>query len=406
MKIIRLAVIFDQRIEYGGGYQQALNAALLAQSLPKKLVNVFFFTTIKENIKVLENYGINSKFIYLSLFFKIKNYIRKQSAYLYFPKIIKRLVQYTKFEKKLLDHKIDLVYFLSPTFLTNSLENLNYITTVWDLCHRDHPEFPEMRANCGIELKDQEFTRSLTRATGIIVDSEFGKIKVSKIYSIDEEKIHVIPFQSSIVVQNCSNFNELPKKKISEKYNLNLPYIFYPAQFWAHKNHIYLLKGLNLLEQQYGLKFGAIFCGADKGNLSYVKNYANSLGLKDRIRFLGFVANEEIPDLYRQSVALVMPTYFGPTNIPPFEAFELGVPVLYSDEPILKDQVGNAALLIDLKNPLSMATNLKNLSQNLQLRENLIKAGYERIKYFNSIDRLKNLQKIIEDFSWKRICWE
>ena len=55
--------------------------------------------------------------------------------------------------------------------------------------------------------------------------------------------------------------------------------------------------------------------------------------------------------LYKESIALVMPSYFGPTNIPPLEAFNLGVPVLYSDLPGLKDQVGDAALLLDLNKP-------------------------------------------------------
>ena len=53
-----------------------------------------------------------------------------------------------------------------------------------------------------------------------------------------------------------------------------------------------------------------------------------------------------------------MPTYFGPTNIPPLEAFALGVPVLYSDLPGLKDQVGDSALLLDLNNPESMAQHM------------------------------------------------
>ena len=73
--------------------------------------------------------------------------------------------------------------------------------------------------------------------------------------------------------------------------------------------------------------------------------------LEDQVRFTGFVSNEEINYLYSQSLALVMPTYFGPTNIPPLEAFKLNVPVLYSDLPGLRDQVNDAALLLNLNDP-------------------------------------------------------
>ena len=79
--------------------------------------------------------------------------------------------------------------------------------------------------------------------------------------------------------------------------------------------------------------------------MSYVRSHAARLSLEERIKFIGFVGNEEIPELYRQSIALVMPSYFGPTNLPPLEAFQLGVPVLYPDKAGLRDQVGNAALL-------------------------------------------------------------
>ena len=100
-----------------------------------------------------------------------------------------------------------------------------------------------------------------------------------------------------------------------------------------------------------------------------------------------------------------MPSYFGPTNLPPLEAFQLGVPVLYSNQPGLRDQVGDAALLMDLKDPNSMALHLKKLIENKQLREQLIKSGYTRLKHFNSYNRVEILKNIIQDFRWRRFCW-
>ena len=49
--------------------------------------------------------------------------------------------------------------------------------------------------------------------------------------------------------------------------------------------------------------------------------------------------------LYTEALALVMPTYFGPTNLPPLEAFQTGTPVLYSDLPGMREQVGDAAIM-------------------------------------------------------------
>ena len=69
---------------------------------------------------------------------------------------------------------------------------------------------------------------------------------------------------------------------------------------------------------------------------------------------------------------------FGPTNLPPLEAFELGVPVLYSDKPGLRDQVGDAALLLDLKDPLVLANHLNKLITDPLVRTRLINAGYDQ----------------------------
>jgi len=214
-----------------------------------------------------------------------------------------------------------------------------------------------------------------------------------------------MPFQPSVTVRESAASGAAVNINIGEKYALGAPYVFYPAQFWAHKNHVYLLEGLRALEQRHGLKVGAIFSGGDQGNRIYVERHVHKLGLDARVRFTGFVSNEEIVELYRQSLALVMPTYFGPTNLPPLEAFKLGIPVLYSDRAGLREQVGDAALLIDLKNPESMADHLKHLINDEQLRAQLIRRGRARIESVDSVDREAILRSVIEDFRWKRLCW-
>ena len=405
MQPIRLAVIFDQTIKSGGGYQQALNSALLTLELPKKLVEIVFFTNFKENITILASKGIQAKIIDLSFFEKIRGILREKIVNRNFFKLIKKIEHYSPFEKKLIDNKIDLVYFISPTSLPKYLEELNYITTLWDLCHRDNVEFPEVRMSKEFERRDQNYHKILPRATAILVDSELSKMNVAQRYCIDLERVHIMPFLQAETTRNNILISNDKNLDIHEKFKVD-QYIFYPAQFWAHKNHVYILEGLSLLEQQYNFKIAAIFSGEDKGNQKYIESYARKLNLVDRIRFIGFVSNEEIVKLYSQSIALVMPSYFGPTNLPPLEAFQLGVPVLYSDKAGLRDQVGEAALLMDLKDPNSMALHLKSLIEKKQLSEQLISAGYARLKHFEGYNRIKVLTDIIEDFRYKRSCWD
>ena len=406
MNPIRLAVIFDQQIRAGGGYQQALNAALLTRKLPRTLVELSFFTTLEENVAALATHGINARILKLTFFARVKLYLRSGISSSRLLAVVKKIERYSPLEKELLKQKVDLVYFLSPSNWAQSLENLNYITTVWDLCHRDDLEFPEVRWNREFEARERSYRSILPRATAVFVDSELGQINVARRYGVDPERIHVIPFQAAEVTRREFKSGVKDEVNVRSKYQLDVPYVFYPAQFWAHKNHVYLLEGLHTLNQKYGKRIGVIFSGGDQGNKFYVQKHVAALGLTDLVRFAGFVTNEEIIALYRQSIALVMPTYFGPTNLPPLEAFQLRVPVLYSDKEGLRDQVGDAALLMDLNNPGSLALHLKNLVEDVQLRERLIAAGIERLKYFDAYGRADVMRKVIENFRWRRLSWE
>ena len=93
--------------------------------------------------------------------------------------------------------------------------------------------------------------------------------------------------------------------------------------------------------------------------------------------------------------------------MPPLEAFKLNVPVLYSDLPGLRDQVNEAALLLDLNDPNSLVLNIKKLLNSSDLRNNLINKG--KIRYNEIVSHKNNfdvLKKIIENFKSRRDCWK
>jgi glycosyltransferase involved in cell wall biosynthesis len=93
--------------------------------------------------------------------------------------------------------------------------------------------------------------------------------------------------------------------------------------------------------------------------------------------------------------------------MPPLEAFKLNVPVLYSDLPGLRDQVDDAALLLDLNDPNSLVANLKKLLSSDEERNNLINKG--KLRYNEIISKNNNreiLIKIIEKFKTRRDCWK
>ena len=68
-KVVRLAVIFDQVLSAGGGYQQALNISIsMYKFKERKSYSLKFFTIYSENIPILSGYGIDVELIKISKF--------------------------------------------------------------------------------------------------------------------------------------------------------------------------------------------------------------------------------------------------------------------------------------------------------------------------------------------------
>lgn len=110
---------------------------------------------------------------------------------------------------------------------------------------------------------------------------------------------------------------------------------------------------------------------------------------------LGFVDDGNISYLYRHATAMVMPSYFGPTNIPPLEAMALGCPVAVSKKYAMPEQVGDAGLLFAPDSPQEIADCIERLWVDESLRNKLRARGYRRIKRWTRREFGKKLCKVM-----------
>jgi glycosyltransferase involved in cell wall biosynthesis len=398
MRKLNVAVIFDQALFSGGGVYQSHNAMTLASKLESDSISVTFFSFQKVSIR-----HISVNLMSFTCLEKVLLFVRRRIKNRILKTIFRKLSRYSAFEKKLMRNGIDLVYFVSPSRWANDLEELNYMVTIWDTAHRDEPEFPEVRNDAAIEARDLHYLSITRRAVCVFVDSKHSKNRVNSLYGVGLERICVLPFQQGFTFDQTCNSGE--GIYIKEKLGLSHDFIFYPAQFWAHKNHSYLLVVLQILRKRYNIDLYAVFAGIDKGNLAYIKQLSCALGVQDLVVFPGYVPDEEIYFYYQQAIAVTMPTYFGPTNLPPLEAFCTGTPVFYPDSASFGDFLGIHESLIDWQDPNSLAEKLVRLSSDEEFRTHLIESGYKRYEEIQAVDRLSILQSEIERFRWKRFCW-
>lgn len=85
-----------------------------------------------------------------------------------------------------------------------------------------------------------------------------------------------------------------------------------------------------------------------------MKDCCEKLNLVEDVIFLGFVSEEVLYTLYKYCVSFIMASHFGPTNMPPIEAMEIGCPVICSDLGGHREIMGDSAIYFDSFSPDSI----------------------------------------------------
>jgi len=292
---------------------------------------------------------------------------------------------------------INAVFFLTP-YLHEHIE-IPYFAAIRDVAHRILPHFPEFSTNSVFERMDKKLNLFLTGATRILTCNNVAKADIVNLYDVIDENIEVVnlPYPNWIEkVQEDENFlkwNNLSKNN----------YVFYPAQFWTHKNHIRLiLAALNMKEQNINLK--VVFSGLDRGNKSYLLKQAKNLDLENEIIFLDYVNQKQLAALYKNAYALVYPCLAGPDSMAALEALYFNCPVLISNHLGYNQQLKKAALYFNPLDESDIVAKIQDLN-DLAVKDDLINKGHAIIKENTTQKYIDKFLNIMDSFYLTRQCW-
>jgi len=269
----------------------------------------------------------------------------------------------------------DVILYVKPTLHVFQW-NIPAIFPIHDLQHRLQPEFPEVSDRGEFRRREYMYLRSVDKARAILTDSETGKEDVIACYNGKPEKIFPLPYIAPTFRENDLSVSGLGA--IQKKYDLPEKYFFYPAAFWKHKNHERLVRAISILAQRNGVRVPLLLAGNKNREFENVMALVRELELEDIVRFLGYVPDDDLYGLYHHALALVMPTFFGPTNIPILEAWAVGCPVITSDLRGIREQVGDAGLLVNPRDVSALADAMWLLYQDFPLRQSLAENGTRR----------------------------
>jgi glycosyltransferase involved in cell wall biosynthesis len=225
--------------------------------------------------------------------------------------------------------------------------------------------------------RHQVHTQLLARAARIICESRFVKADIIRFFCVPERQIAVMPappLRRPFLADTSSD------RLQAVRVRLQLPekFLFYPAQFWVHKNHLRLIEAFaEAVIEVPDLKL--VLTGKKRDEYDVVMRAIGKFGLSDKVCHLGYVAQEDLQAIYQLATALIMPSLFESVSIPIYEAFQAGTPVMASDILAIPEQVGDAGLLFDPTSVASIKQAILTMTDDPVAARRLGKRGQDRM---------------------------
>ncbi len=225
---------------------------------------------------------------------------------------------------------------------------------------------------------------AVRRADLVITSSESTKRDLISCYGYRPERIRVVhlgydnrAFEPSIVSTEGSSAT-------LKKYGLRAPFFLHVGVLQPRKNIVRLIEAFIKLMDENDL-FDAQLAIVGKPGWKYkeIVQRAVAPNTKGRVILTGAVQSHELPILYKNSLALVMPSLYEGFGLPILEAMACGTPVTCSRGSSLSEIAGEAALFFDPYSVEEIANAIRNLWKEPSLRTNLIERGLQQVKHFS-----------------------
>ena len=402
---IAVWILSDYKQQMGGGF-----------ALYDKFIQMIDAFQFSEELEVCfvghnpaSNYSFKKKYIQLNYFHSLtENRTGKPSALSAF--IHNKLARYShripvlnKRERKQLDaNDVDLIFYPVQGF--RKIPDFPFVVSNWDIGHKASYALPELGMNYSFDYRDKWYSKGIFKALMVFAESESGREELLYYTRLNPQRVQIIPLFPGGVV-NIKTDKSITVSKI-DKLSLQAgKYFFYPAQFWAHKNHYNLLLALKKLQTDFpDLKL--VLTGSDKGNKEYIREVVSKLNLTNNVLFPGFVDNETMVGFYSHASAMIMPSFLGPTNMPQLEARELNCPVLCSNLPGHIEMMGDGALYFNPADHIEMYEQMKKVL-DVQFREELLKKAADKLStsLFTPENALKQLDLHLKNLIPVRKSW-
>jgi glycosyltransferase involved in cell wall biosynthesis len=268
-------------------------------------------------------------------------------------------------------HKIDVMFEAANYFGWRS----GSPTIAWmpDIQHR---VAPQMFTRFGGLKRELGFRAQIASGHDIMLSSDHARQTCEHFYPATRGRTHVVRF----AVGPQGAFDPVAARAVADSYDLPERFFYLPNQFWKHKNHLQVLDALIILRER-GHRIvvaasGKQMDGQAPEYFPHVLSVIKANRLEQEFRLLGLIPYAHLAALMQAGVALINPSTYEGWSTTVEEARAMGVPMVLSDIPVHREQVGDGAAFFNLGQPQSLADVLQGFQPlDVSQRGQLASAG-------------------------------
>ena len=274
----------------------------------------------------------------------------------------------------------------SPDFVPPRFRRFPAVANIQDLAFLKLPEVTllteESRRYYG------QVPRAARDAEALIALSQSAKDDTVELLGVPPEKVAVIPAAAGPQFRPPAD-REAAQREAARRFGLPAPkeggYILFVGTIEPRKNLPSLLEAYSLLRDRGNVRPLPALAVAGAEGWLYERAYRrmDELGLREAVRLLGSLPDEDLPLAYQGARAFALPSLYEGFGLPALEALACGVPVLASDAGSLPEVVGDAGVLLDPLDVDLWADMLEQVLLDPSLAQSLREVGPRRAAMFS-----------------------
>ncbi|MGB9880388.1 MAG: glycosyltransferase family 4 protein, partial [Anaerolineae bacterium] len=169
---------------------------------------------------------------------------------------------------------------------------------------------------------------------------------------------------------------------VRQRYGIPALYVLYVGTLQPRKNLLGLLDAFAVLAKE-DQETHLVLAGKKGWLYQPLFAHAEQLGLEERVHFIGYVPQEDLPALISGARVFVLPSFYEGFGLPVLEAMACGTPVICSNVASLPEVAGDAAILVDLHNTEQLEQAISQVLTDPSLRHDLTEKGLRRVQHFS-----------------------